>query len=172
MTFINDLPLAYIKHQLAGRVRLKIPTRRGNEEYFEFLAETLVECEAIDQLQTNSVAGSLLIESSEQTLIDIMAFAEARGLFIIVDGDEIDGFIPAHRSIADWSSRGVSLFDSQLNLLSDGRVDLRSVFFLGFMGLAVHQAVRGNFMSPATTFFWRALELLNKNDSMFESFKK
>jgi hypothetical protein len=47
-------------------------------------------------------------------------------------------------------------------------VDLRSAFFLGFMGLAIHQAAKGRIMSPASTFFWRAVELLNnKNEKMF-----
>lgn len=159
------IPKAYIKHQVAGRVRLKIPAKRGDEAYFETLTETFAECASITQLQSNADAGSVLLQFDETLFEDVVVFAATHGLFIVVDGEEW----MANRSIASWSALGVSHVDTQLNRLSDGRVDLRSVLFLGFMGLAVHQAVRGNVMLPASTFFWRALELLNsKNENMFD----
>ncbi len=170
MTMDTALPKAYIKHQLAGRVRLKIPAKRGDEQYFEELAEAFATCDAITQLQLNPPTASLLIQYGAVPFAEVADFAAEAGLFALVEQGDADLPTTEHLSVAGWSSLGVSQFDQQLSQLSAGRVDLRSVFFLGFMGLAVHQAVKGHIMSPASTFFWRALELLNnKNEKMFSS---
>jgi hypothetical protein len=163
-----SLPKAFIKHQLAGRVRLKIPAKRGDEQYFEALAEAFATCETISQLQLNPPTASLLIQHGATPFSDIAEFAEIAGLFVLAEEEYAD--LPAieHLSVASLSSLGVSHVDKQLKRLSEGRVDLRSAFFLGFMGLAIHQAAKGRIMSPASTFFWRAVELLNnKNEKMF-----
>ncbi|MGZ5044724.1 MAG: hypothetical protein ACXV8P_08025 [Methylobacter sp.] len=39
MTNDEILPSAFVKHQLPGRVRLKIPQKRGNVHYFDRLAD-------------------------------------------------------------------------------------------------------------------------------------
>ena len=162
------LPKAYVKHRMPGRVRLKIPARRGDEAYFELLAETLAGCDQIRQLQLNPPTASLLIQHGDASFDAIADYAVASALFIVAIDGETD--LPAldNLSVASWSSLGVSQFDQQLSQLSAGRIDLRSLFFLGFMGLTIHQAAKGHIMSPASTFFWRALELLNnKNENMF-----
>lgn len=168
MTFTTTTPKAYIKHQLVGRVRLKIPVKRGDEQYFEKLAEAFAGCQAITQLQLNPPTASLLIQHGTAPFAEIADYASDAGLFTLAAPTDSEPQTAEHLSVAGWSSLGVSQLDRQLNQLSDGRVDLRSVFFLGFMGLAVHQASKGHIMSPASTFFWRALELLNnKNEKMF-----
>ena len=162
------LPTAYIKHKMPGRVRLKIPAKRGDEAFFEVLAETLAGCDLIRQLQLNPPTASLLIQHGDASFDAVVEYAAAAELFTVAEG--ADNELPAldNLSLASWSSLGVSQFDQQLSQLSAGRVDLRSLFFLGFMGLTIHQAAKGHIMSPASTFFWRALELLNnKNENMF-----
>lgn len=164
-----NLPKAYIKHQMPGRVRLKIPQMRGNEPYFEHLAEAFADCDAISQIQLNSQAASLLIQHGSNPFSAVAEFAGNANLFILVaeGADELPA-VRARASIAAWSSSGVSQLDQKLAQLSEGRFDLRSIFFLGFVGLAAHQAAKGRIMSPASTFLWRAIELLNsKNDKMF-----
>lgn len=162
------LPTAYVKHRMPGRVRLKIPAMRGDDAYFELLAETLAGCEQIRQLQLNPPTASLLVLHDDAPFEAIAEYAVSAGLFAIAEGN--GGELPAldNLSVAGLSSLGVSQIDQQLNQLSAGRLDLRSLFFLGFVGLTVHQAAKGHIMSPASTFFWRALELLNsKNENMF-----
>lgn len=166
-----DLPKAFIKHQLAGRVRLKIPQKRGDEAYFEQVAEIFAECEAITQLQLNPPSASLLIQHGAAPFTEIVEFASNAGLFVLVDQGETEVPVTDHLSVAGLSSLGVAQLDETLGQLTAGRVDLRSVFFLGFVGLAAHQAAKGHIMSPASTFLWRAIELLDtKKENMF-SFK-
>lgn len=162
------LPTAYVKHRMPGRVRLKIPAMRGDDAFFGLLAETLAGCEQIRQLQLNPPTASLLILHADAPFEAIAEYAVSAGLFAIAEGNGSE--LPAldNLSVAGLSSLGVSQIDQQLNQLSAGRLDLRSMFFLGFVGLTVHQAAKGRILSPASTFFWRALELLNsKNENMF-----
>jgi len=170
----TGLPKAYIKHQLAGRVRIKIPEKQGDIAYFERVVRTVARCDAVTWVQKNPASASLLIQHGTAPFSEIAEFAKNAGLFSLmatkVEQNGFDLHPAGHLSIASLSSLGVAHFDEKLSRFSAGRVDLRSTLFLGFMGLAIHQAAKGHFMSPASTFFWRALELLNsKNETMFKS---
>lgn len=169
MTEMLELPKAYIKHRMPGRIRLKIPAMRGNPSFFDDLTETLAGCEHLVQLNINSATASVLIQHGDASFEAIADFAADAGLFMIEDQPEPAPSLSNHMSIASLSSLAVTEIDRQLNHVSAGRVDLRSLLFLGFTGLTIHQAAKGHIMSPASTFFWRALELLNsKNEKMFD----
>ena len=171
---ITDLPKAYIKHQLSGRVRLKIPKKRGNYQYFDKVADVLADCEGITQLQLNPSSASLLIQHGPGVQFSsIAAFACSANLFNLIDAGGSDQLTTEHLSIAGWSSVGVTQLDQTITQVSGGRFDLRSMLFLTFVGLGVREATRGHVMAPAATFLWRALELLNaKNENMYGTSKK
>jgi len=165
----TDLPKAFIKHQMPGRVRLKISSKRGDERYFEELAEAFAECDAIKQLQINPPTASVLVEHGTNSFVEIVTFATNAGLFTVAEGEEAELMAMEHSSIASLSSLAASHLDHKLADLSTGRVDVRSILFVSFVGLAVHEATKGHVMAPASTFLWRALQLLNKkNDKFFE----
>lgn len=163
----NNMPKAFIKHQLPGRVRIKIPQKRGNEVFFEELAEVLAVCDSISQLQLNSQAASVLIVHTAPNFDEIAKFAADTGLFTLAaDGDA--EFQTPNLSLAGISSLGVAEVDKGMRKLTFGLVDMRTILFLGFVGLGIQEARKGHIMSPASTFWWRALELLNaKNDKMY-----
>jgi hypothetical protein len=164
-----DLPKAYIKHQLTGRARVKIPQKRGDEVYFETLAEAFAQCETITQLQLNPQAASLLIQYGSAPFSEIAAFAVNAGLFTLVEQDDADLPATEHSSVASISSILASRLDHKLADLSAGRIDVRSVLFVAFMGLTIREAAKGHVMAPASTFLWRALQLLNKkNEKLFD----
>lgn len=164
-----DLPKAYIKHQMAGRIRLKIPEKRGDEAYFEYLAESFAGCEAVSQLQLNPQTASLLIQHGAVPFLEVADFASSNSLFTVTGESETELPATEQMSIASLSNVLAAHLDHKLADLSAGRVDVRSVLFLGFMGLAVREASKGHVMAPASTFLWRALQLLNKkNDKFFE----
>lgn len=166
---ITDLPKAFIKHQMPGRVRLKIPSKRGDEQYFEELAETFAECEAIGQLQLNPPTASLLIQHGIAPFDEIAKFAANAGLFTIAMGQEAELMATETSSIASLTSSAAAYLDHKMADLSAGKVDVRSLLFLSFVGMAVVEAKKGHIMAPASTFLWRALQLLNKkNDKFFE----
>ena len=47
----QSLPLAHIAHQLPGRVRLRIPERRGDAAFFDELARALASWPGIERAQ-------------------------------------------------------------------------------------------------------------------------
>ena len=79
-------PNAFIKHQLPGRVRLKIPQKRGDFQYFDYVAERFADCLGITQLQLNPPAASLLIcHEKDMAFQTIAEFAEANEIFSLID---------------------------------------------------------------------------------------
>ncbi len=157
-------PSAYIKHQLPGRVRLKIPQKRGDFGYFDRIAKLFADCPGIIQLQLNPSAASILIcHAAETQLRNIIKFAQTNGLFTITKQPKEIVSIP-QLPIATLTSTSLNRFDKSLMDLSQGLLDSRSLFLLTLTGLAIHQITRGNIMTPAASLFWYAIELLREEN--------
>lgn len=159
-------PSAFIKHQLPGRVRLKIPQKRGDVNYFDRLADMFSDCLGITQLKLNPLAASILINhGTDIPFQNIVEFAETKNLFSLTEKPEDqDAIVIPNLPITTLAWAGLNQFDNALLDFSHGRLDARSLLFLGLIGLAVHQTIRGNIMAPAATLLWYAVELLNAED--------
>lgn len=159
-------PSAYVKHQLPGRVRLKIPQKRGDLGYFDRIAKLFASFPGITQLQFNPAAASVLIcHDAEQTPFGhITEFAQTNGLFSITEQPEETFSIP-HVPIATLTSTGLNRFDESLMELSQGLIDSRSLFLLILTGLAVRQIAKGRIMTPAASLLWGAIELLREENN-------
>jgi len=159
-------PSAYVKHQLPGRVRLKIPQKKGDEDYFDRIAKLFANFPGITQLQLNPAAASVLIchDGTEAQFGNIAEFAQAKGLFSIAEQPEEETFSIPHLPIATLTSTGLNRLDESLMDFSQGRLDNRSLFVLTLTGLAIHQLTRGNIMAPASSLLWYAIELLREEN--------
>jgi len=51
------IPVAYIEHQLPGRVRLRVPSRRGEVPFFEKVVRELSKHPAIRELSATAAHG-------------------------------------------------------------------------------------------------------------------
>jgi len=164
MTGYENNPSAYIKHHIPGRVRLRVPQKKGDYRYFDRVAESFAGCPGITQLQLNPQAASLLIcHGTDIHFLDIAEFAETNGLFTIIEQPEETFSIP-HLPIAMLTSTGLNRVDESLLDFSQGRLDGRSLLFLALVGLAVHQITRGKIMAPAASLLWYALSLLKEEN--------
>jgi hypothetical protein len=165
MTTNENHPSAYIKHQLPGRVRLKIPQKRGDFHYFDRIAELFTGCPGITQLQLNPSAASILIcHMTETDFLNIAEFAQTNGLFTIVEQPEEETFTIPYLPIPKLTSTGLNRVDESLMGFSQGLLDGRSLLFLALIGLAVRQMTKGNVMGPATTLLWYAFSLLKEEN--------
>jgi len=166
MTADKSYPAAYIKHQLPGRVRLKIPQKKGDLGYFDRIAKLFAKFPGIAQLQLNPAAASVLIchDGMEAQFGKISEFAQTKGLFRITEQPEEETFSIPHQPIATLTSAGLNRVDESLMELSQGLIDSRSLFMLILTGLAVHQIARGNIMTPAASLLWGAIELLREEN--------
>lgn len=165
MTGNENHPSAYIKHQLPGRVRLKIPQKKGDLGYFDRIAELFADCPGITQLQLNPPAASVLIcHGAETHFVTIAEFAQTNGLFTITEQPEEETFLVPYLPIPKVTSSGLNRLDQSLMDFSQGRLDGRSLLFLALIGLAVRQMTKGNIMGPATTLLWYAFSLLKEEN--------
>ncbi|WP_031432449.1 HMA2 domain-containing protein [Methylomarinum vadi] len=171
MSAPDSIPSAFVKHQLPGRVRLKIPEKKGDFRYFDRVADVFAGSQGITQLQLNPPAASVLISHRDDISFQhIVEFAENNGLFRLTEKPEdYEPLTLPNLPIATLSSIGLDRVDDSLLNLSKNRLDNRSVLFLTLIGLAIHQIARGNIMAPAASLLWYALELLEKeNEISFE----
>jgi hypothetical protein len=155
-------PNAYIKHQLPGRVRLKIPQKKGDFDYFDRIAELFSDCPGITQLQFNPPAASILIcHRAETHFLNIVEFAQTNGLFTLIEQPEEIFAIP-HLPIAKLTYNGLSNIDDVLMDFSRGRLDGRTILIMALIGLAVRQITRGNIMGAASSLIWYAFRLMKE----------
>ncbi|WAK03205.1 HMA2 domain-containing protein [Methylobacter sp. YRD-M1] len=158
-------PSAFIKHQLPGRVRLKIPQKRGDINYFNRLEELFSDFLGINELKLNPSTASIVINHENGvSLQDIVEFAKTRNLFNLVkEAEDHDEIIP-NLYIKALTLTGFNRFDKALLDYSKGRLDARSFLFLSLIGLAIHQAARGNVLAPASSLLIYAVQLLHVED--------
>jgi hypothetical protein len=74
------IPVAHIEHQLPGRVRLRVPSRRGEVPFFESVVQELSKHPAIRELTATSLTGSITLHYFEP-LQPITAAAADQKLF-------------------------------------------------------------------------------------------
>jgi len=173
------VPAAHIEHQLPGRARLRVPSKRGEVPFFEKVVRELSKHPAVHELTATPLTGSIMLQYSEP-LHAITAAAAAQNLFAAARAE------PGHRrrepnkagrvgkasvlteGVANGLS-GLSLFQvAQGNVLGSavenfwhsfgahrilGRPDIAA----GFAALGVYQLLRGQLFGPASSLFFYAL---------------
>jgi hypothetical protein len=156
---------------LPGRIRLKIPQKRSDFQYFVRLADLFTNCPGITQLQLNPLAASILIcHGTETQFLNIAKFAQTNGLFTIIEQQPEETFSIPHLPLAKLASTGLTHLDEKLMDFSQGRLDGRSLLFLALTGLGVRQMTRGDILGAASSLLWYALRLLKEeNEKMFDS---
>lgn len=138
-------------HSVPGRLRLKIPDKRGDRAYFERLETELSALEGVVELGINIATGSVLIGHdwpSEEVLLRV---AEETALFLL-DPAPFD-------PLWQRASMGLELLDRRLAKLSRGEVGMRSALLVGTLVLGIRQAMRGQTLGPASNLLWYALTL-------------
>lgn len=126
------IPAAELVHRIDGRLRLRVPERRGDEAWFADTRKALAGFPGVLRVTANPGTGSFLIRGKDLALRRIPEIAEDRGWFTLAEPQR-------HEKPA-----------------SDALAGLAPVFF----GLAVLQAARGQIMVPALSLLWYALEII------------
>lgn len=126
-------PIAIVKHQLPGRLRLRIPARRGDISFFQGIVQALSKRPDIQELDANPLTGSILIHYSGSVQA-ITAAATEQGLFEVG---------PEHPKKAE----------SAIPRANSGLLDTVAT---GLTGLALLQATQGDVAGNAAENFWNA----------------
>jgi len=144
-------PEAVIRHQMRGRLRVRIPEKRKDRDFFSELDRRLSECPQVAAVETNSLTGSVLV-FYEGDAAAVRDYAESRNLFRIAE--KAAGPPPAGRA-----GRGLKSLDERIKESTGGAWDGRSAAFIALLSFAGIQILRGNFLPAAGSLIWYAAGL-------------
>jgi len=150
------IPEAQIAHQTPGRLRIQIPSRKGDGAYFSSLQQQLSSVLGIAEVRPNSLTGSLLL--LHQTGAEkIAAVAAEKQLFrLVLPEAEVKPF--SRRLARDFRE-----LNRKVNRFTGGDLDIPALAFLVLLGSGGYQISQGRFAAPAWyTAFWYALNIFLK----------
>ncbi len=153
------IPDAYISSRTADRLRIKVPAKKRDRDYFETVVKHFTGQEGIDGVSVQPLTGSILISHHSDDVV-ILNQAEQGGLFQVVpDATSQKPGLVIHGAVT-----GSFLdLDGQVKGLTGGVTDIGGLAFLALVGVGVYQISRGNFAAPAWyTAFWYALNIFLK----------
>lgn len=128
-------PIATIQHQIPGRLRLRIPARRGDVSFFHGIVQALSKLPGVEKLDAIPLTGSIIIRHSGSAQA-IVAAATEQGLFEIGPEDPKKSPAPSTRR-PPYSGLG-------------------GTTATGLSGLALFQVARGQLTGNAAENFWNA----------------
>src|ERR687897_1063642 len=130
-------PVAHVEHQIRGRIRLRIPSMRGDGAYFETLRQQLADRAGVVGVSANPLTGSLLVVHSGHAQVLVGEAARNR-MFRLSDPEPLapSARPPGRkRRLPDLGSHPVAA---------------------GLSGLALYQVARGQALGSASEAFWNA----------------
>jgi flagellar basal body P-ring protein FlgI len=159
-----EAPYAHISHSTHGRVRFKIPSKKGDVSFFTNIKDTLEKNARVAGVVINPVTGSVLVTHNTDT-DSITKLAESNKFF------KLEKRRPRH--ISNNLVESFKSMDDKLKSATDGELDLPTVSFLALAGAGIYDIARGNFAAPAWyTAFWYALNIFLKARPDVEKIEK
>jgi hypothetical protein len=149
---------ALVVHNMAGRIRIRVPSKKGNAAYFTAVKETLSACVGVEGVEVAPFTGSILVRCHGPTEA-VLGWAESQGLFVVRQEQSIKV-----TAFYDSVAGRFGALDDGIKTATGKSFDLPGLAFLGLMGAGIYQIARGNFATPAWyTAFWYALGLFWKS---------
>lgn len=150
------IPDAHVSHGTVCRLRIKIPSKRGDVSYFSTLQERLSGCPGVGEIRVNPRTGSALVsyEGKRKALAD---FAREKELFILLRS------APSRKSLFGNVGETFQGYNLNLKKLTGGELDIPSLIFLSLIISGLWQIARGNLAMPAWyTAFYYALGIFTR----------
>lgn len=148
---------AFVTHQTAGRLRLRIPAHRHDVAYFERLGDCLAGVAGVTKVTASpETAGVLIVHDGADS--DEL-FRAAADLMV----PSAEGYLP-ERAV-ETVSRALQRLGDVIGRAGRGTTDAPSVLFLILAGLALLQIRRGAVLAPASTLLWYAFEIVRRGST-------
>lgn len=154
----------HIAHQTNGRVRIDLPAKRGDSDYFSRLSEQLNNVDEVLHVRTNALIGSLVLEF-DGPLDAVLQRLEDIALEVANPRHDGLGDGAADEAATSPSPPPASALSALPYRLVSGR-QIHPMLLVGllFGAIGVVQAARGQVLVPALSAFWyaaRAFKLAN-----------
>ncbi|MCX7770144.1 MAG: hypothetical protein N2202_03575, partial [Proteobacteria bacterium] len=122
------LPDAEVCHITKGRVRIKIPSKKGNKSFFDELRNTLINDGFAKEVSINPSISSFILYT-EENLDNIKTYAREKNLFELKTIDE------EKRKVINYTiKQAYNNLDSKLKRFFNNEIDLGSTVFLTLIG--------------------------------------
>jgi len=150
-------PEGFLAHSTDTRLRIKIPSKRGDRSYFGRLQEECRRFLAYRSVHVSPSAASILLEDEGIDVEAFLQFAETRGFFRL--NPEAGAAAPIEKRVL----RPLRQFSSRILAFTSGEVDLKKAIFVGLLAIGALQVFRGRLpMPPWYTAFWYAFGIFTK----------
>jgi hypothetical protein len=136
-------PEARVSHRTRSRVRVRIPSRRGDAGYFETLRERLSRHRDVEDIRVNPLTGSLLLVASEGARDALRVLDEFEDLLSLVEAPKE----PLAR-ISDQTVQPIFKLDKRLNQMTGGLFGMNDLVFNGMIAMGLFQIFRGRIEAP------------------------
>jgi len=151
------LPPAQVKHRSPTRMRIRIPSQRGNTGYFEQVRKAFSDSPGLTALEVNADTGSVLFLGEEIDPERLQQVARENKLY------ELSEHGTPGRTIPNRSVEPVAAMNRGVRKATGGSLDLSGLLFFSLLGTAVYQILRGNMAAPPWyTAFWYAFGVYTK----------
>jgi hypothetical protein len=155
-----SLPEAFVTHVSQSRVRVKIPGKKNDREYFSQLKDYLSPLPGVEKVEVNPLTGSVLVLhrldlKSLEDLKSMAAYSEMTGLFKLAMLPTVNSV-----SIAQSLADGFAGLNENVKELSSGIVDVPTLAFVGLLAVSIVQMSEGVVAVPAITALWYASSIL------------
>ncbi|MCU0560855.1 MAG: hypothetical protein MUD16_11785 [Desulfobacterales bacterium] len=149
-----EAPEAFIAHHSPHRLRIRIPSRRGDAAFFASVQKVCAR--SGERPEANPETASLLFVGETAAIDAVAEFGRAQALF------DLRTHASPHRPLMHAAVKPVAGLDRSLRLATGGRIDLPSGIFLMLMGFGIYEILRGRFSTPPWyTAFWYAFGLVS-----------
>ncbi|MBM2837634.1 MAG: uncharacterized protein HW415_259 [Deltaproteobacteria bacterium] len=152
------LPDAYLSHQTSGRIRVKIPSKKGDDGYFKNANTLFQQYKGIDRTEVNPVTGSILIIHSGNST-SVMEFAETNNLFRLNGANQTS-------TVAVGIKTTFNDFNAQVKRLTGYELDIPTMAFLVLLAAGLYQISMGTAGAiPWYTAIWYGMNIFLKGAS-------
>lgn len=151
-------PTAELQHSMTGRMRVRVPEKRGDRGYFDWVAGALRDVDGVENVETNPLTGSVLV-LHRTDVATILHRAEQAELFHIPS--------PGFRNLPTAHVRdALTSADERIRSATRGGWDFNSVLMLACAVIGGVQVARHNVWPAAASMFWYALTLANEKNGV------
>lgn len=153
------IPAAVIAHTSAGRLRIRIPSQKGNLAALKSQGDQLAACPGILSIEVNPGTGSILL-LHQTTVREIAEYSRSRNLFSL--DEQKSSKVPSavrHRNVGETFKS----IDRQLQDLTGGDMDLSGFAVAALVVAGSAQILSGTAGPiPWSAAYWYAYNLYSK----------
>jgi len=144
-------PLARVVHRIPGRARLRATDIKGDADALDALRTAIEAAPGVQNVSVNVLTGSLVVEHDGE--LDVLTGElERRGALRLETEVRQHYLGHIHRALSES--------DERLRRASNGRIDMETVTFFGFVAGGIYQCFNNHGLPAGVTLLRYAVELV------------